>query len=443
MFENLTQKFLETFRIISGRPKITEQILDEVCRQLRTLLLEADVNVKVIKDFVQNIREKVLSTQKFEKSMNAEQHFIRVVYKELAQIMGEKFEPLNFQAKPPAVFLLVGLQGTGKTTSILKLANYLKEKEKKSIMAVSVDIYRPAAIEQLNTLMTRNGFEHFNSPILDSVRERALLAKEEAIRKNLDVLLIDTAGRLHIDTEMMDEISDLVSLLSPAETLLVLDAMTGQDAVKVAVTFNEKVPLSGIILTKMDGDARGGAALSIRAVTGCPIKFIGTGEKAEDWEVFYPDRLASRILDMGDLLSLAEKAKTVLDKEESIKLVKKIKKNDFTLADFYFQLQQIKKIGSFENILKFMPGVGKFTKELENMSPPDDELKKIEAIILSMTPEERGNHAIIDGSRRKRIAKGSGTEVQDVNRLLKQFLEARKIMNRFANSSMGKRRPLW
>jgi signal recognition particle subunit SRP54 len=339
--------------------------------------------------------------------------------------------------------MIVGLQGSGKTTTAVKLARYLKEAQKKNVLTASVDIYRPAAIEQLKVMVSPLGIDNFESPTMDSARSRALLAKEEAIRRNADVLILDTAGRLHVDQEMMDEVSELSSVLSPAEILLVVDAMTGQDAVRIATSFQERLPLTGLLLTKLDGDARGGAALSVRAVTGVPIKFVGTGEKPVDLEVFHPDRMASRILDMGDLLSLAEKAQSTLDPEETLKLARKVKKNDFTLADFYLHLQQIKKMGSFENLLKFLPGMGQLTKQFKHLTPPDTELKKIEAIILSMTPEERVDHGILDGSRRRRIAFGSGTKVEDVNRLVKQFLEARKMMTRLTKTAMGKRRGLW
>ena len=270
-----------------------------------------------------------------------------------------------------------------------------------------------------------------------------MLAKEEAVKGLYEVLLVDTAGRLHVDEPMMVELAELGDLFEPAETLLVIDSMTGQDAVNVATSFQERIPLSGVILTKLDGDSRGGAALSVKAVTGCPIKFVGTGEKPQDFEVFHPDRLASRILDMGDILSLAEKAQASIPAEDALAIAKKAKKNAFTLADFYTHLQQIRKMGSFENLLKFLPGMGRFSNQLKGMAPPDTELKKIEAIILSMTPQERVDHRLIDGSRRRRISKGSGTQVEDINRLMKQFLEARKMMTRLVNSPMGKRRSMW
>ncbi|MBI4404652.1 MAG: signal recognition particle protein, partial [Deltaproteobacteria bacterium] len=405
-------------------------------------LLEADVNVKVVKDFVDAVRAKALGSE-VQKSITPEQHFIRIVYAELAQIMGGKAAPLNFKVRPPAVFLVVGLQGSGKTTTVVKLGHHIHQVYKKSVMVASVDIQRPAAIEQLRVASGSVDVEVFESTVMDSARHRAVLAQEEAIRRSADVLLLDTAGRLHVDQEMMTEIADIAGLLEPAEILLVLDSMTGQDAVRIAMSFQDRVPLSGTILTKLDGDARGGAALSVRAVTGCPIKFIGVGEKATDLEVFHPDRLASRILDMGDLLSLAEKAQHTIDPETALKLAKKAKKNEFTLADFFQHLQQIKKMGSFENLLKFLPGIGAAAKQLKTMAPPDTELKKIEAIILSMTPGERVDHNLLDGSRRKRIARGSGTKVEEVNRLIKQFLEARKMMSRFTKSAMGKRPRMW
>lgn len=442
MFESLTEKLVQTLRVVSGKNRLSEELLDEACRQLRTSLLEADVNVKVVKDFVSQVRTRSLGSE-VQKSLSPEQHFIRIVYEELAGVMGGKAAGLNFRVRPPAVFMLVGLQGTGKTTTTAKLARYLKEKERKRVFAASLDIYRPAAIEQLKVQVEPLGVDVFDSPVTTSVRERALLAQEEAIRQNAEVLLLDTAGRLHVDNEMMDELEELASQFSPAEILLVVDAMSGQDVVNVAESFQNRLELSGIVLTKLDGDTRGGAALSVRAVTGCPIKLMGTGEKTTDLEVFHPDRIASRILDMGDLLSLAEKAQSALDPAESIKITKKIKKNDFTLGDFYTHLQQIKKMGSFENLLKFLPGMGQMSKQLKGMAPPDTELKKIEAIILSMTPHERTDHDVLDASRRRRIAQGSGTEVQDVNRLVRQFLEARKMMSRMAKSPMGKRRGMW
>lgn len=442
MFESLTEKLLGTLRTLSGKSRLTEEVLDEVCRQLRTNLLEADVNVKVVKDFIESVRQKALGAE-VQKSLTPEQHFIRIVYNELAQMMGAKATPLNFNVRPPAVIMMCGLQGSGKTTSTIKLARYIQETLKKSVMVASIDIYRPAAIDQLRTLAKQLEIDHFESPVTDSARDRSVLAKEEAIRKNIQVLLVDTAGRLHVDNEMMDEITELSAVFEPIETLLVIDAMTGQDAVRIAASFQERLALTGLILTKLDGDARGGAALSVRAVTGCPIKFIGVGEKPQDLEPFHPDRMASRILDMGDLLSLAEKASSTLDLEETLKLAKKVKKNDFTLADFYTHIQQIKKMGSFENLLKFLPGMGQMTKQFKGMTPPDTELKKIEAIIRSMTPIERVDHAILDGSRRKRIALGSGTKVEDVNRLVKQFLEARKMMNRLTKTAMGKRGRMW
>ncbi|MBM4303702.1 MAG: signal recognition particle protein [Deltaproteobacteria bacterium] len=442
MFDSLTEKLVTTLRTLSGKTRLSEETLDEVCRQLRTNLLEADVNVKVVKDFIESVRAKSLGKE-VQRSISPEQHFIRIVFEELTNVMGGKATELNFRVRPPAVFMVVGLQGSGKTTTSVKLAKYIKDKFKKSVLAASMDVYRPAAIEQLATQMQSLGIENFESSTTKSVRERAILAKEEAIRKNMDVLLVDTAGRLHIDNEMMDEVSELAQVFQPAEILLVIDGMTGQDAVKIASSFNERLALSGLILTKLDGDARGGAALSVRAVTGVPIKFVGIGEKSADFEVFHPDRLASRILDMGDLLSLAEKATTTLDPEETLKLATKAKKNDFTLADFYSHLQQIKKMGSFENLMKFLPGMGQMTKQFKDMAPPDTELKKIEAIIQSMTPNERVDHNLLDGSRRKRIAAGSGTKVEDINKLMKQFLEARKMMTRLTKMSLGKRNRMW
>jgi signal recognition particle subunit SRP54 len=442
MFESLTEKLVETLRVVSGKNRLNETLVDEACRQLRTTLLEADVNVKVVKDFVQQVRARSLGTE-VQKSLSPEQQFIRIVYEELAAVMGGKAVPLNFRVRPPAVFMVVGLQGTGKTTTTAKIAKHLSEKEKKRVLVASMDVYRPAAIDQLKVMVESLKIDVFQSSVTDSVRARALLAQEEAIRQNAEVLLLDTAGRLHVDDALMVELEELASAFSPAEILLVVDSMSGQDVVQVAEAFQKRLDLTGIVLTKLDGDTRGGAALSVRAVTGCPIKLMGTGEKIADLETFHPDRIASRILDMGDLLSLAEKAQSTLDPEESLKIAKKIKKNDFTLADFFTHLQQIKKMGSFENLMKFLPGMGQMSKQLQGMTPPDTELRKIEAIILSMTPNERTDHDLLDGSRRKRIATGSGTQVQDVNRLIKQFMEARKMMTRMAKSPMGKRGRLW
>jgi signal recognition particle subunit SRP54 len=439
MFESLTEKILSTLRTISGKNKLSEEVINEVCEKLRVNLLEADVNVKVIKTFLENIKTKALGSE-VQKSFTPEQHFIRIVFQELTSLMGDKKVEVNLSTRPPAVILMVGLQGSGKTTTTGKLSQYLKNTLKKSVMVASIDIYRPAAIEQLKVVAEQVGVTNFENPMTFSARDRAIKAKEEAIKKSMDVLIIDSAGRLHIDEDLMAEIQEVSSVVEPIETILVVDGMTGQDAVKITESFTEKLKPTGVILTKLDGDTKGGAALSIKGVTQCPIKFIGTGEKPSDFEVFHPDRMASRILDMGDLLSLAEKAQSTLDPEQTIKLAKKIKKNDFTLADFYMHLQQIKKMGSFENLMKFIPGMGQMSKQISHMAPPDKELKKIEAIILSMTPTERVDHNIIDGSRRKRIANGSGTKVEDINRLLKQFLEARKMMTRFTNSPMGKRK---
>lgn len=442
MFEALTEKLIQTLRVVSGKNRLTEELVDEACRQVRTSLIEADVNVKVVKDFVQQVRSRSLGAE-VQKSVSPEQQFIRIVYEELANVMGGKAVPLNFKVRPPAVFMVVGLQGTGKTTTTAKIAKYLKEQLKKRVLVASMDVYRPAAIEQLKIMAEPLGVDVFENPLTDSVRARALLAQEEAIRQNAEVLLLDTAGRLHIDESLMGELEELASAFSPAEILLVVDSMSGQDVVAVAESFQKRLDLTGIVLTKLDGDSRGGAALSVRAVTGCPIKLMGTGEKVTDLEIFHPDRIASRILDMGDLLSLAEKAQNTLDPVESLKTAKKLKKNDFNLADFFTHLQQIKKMGSFENLMKFLPGMGQMSKQIQGMTPPDAELKKIEAIILSMTPKERIDHDLLDGSRRKRIAQGSGTEVQDVNRLVKQFMEARKMMTRMAKSPMGKRGRMW
>lgn len=429
MFDNLTEKFDSVFKKLRGHGRLTEENIQEALREVRLVLLEADVNFRVVKDFVASVRERAVG-QEVLKSLTPAQQVIKVVRDELGRLMGEGDENhLDLAARPPVPVMLCGLQGAGKTTTCGKLALKLR-KEKRNPLLVPADIYRPAAIEQLKTVGRQLGIAVFDSsPGQDPVR-----ICEEACRfaelNGYDTLILDTAGRLHVDEELMQELVRIKSSLAPREVLFVADAMTGQDAVNVAQSFNEKLDISGVILTKLDGDARGGAALSIRAVTGKPIKLVGLGEKLDALETFHPDRMAQRILGMGDVLSLIEKAEAVIDRDQAAAMEQKLRKEGFTLETFRDQLQSIKKMGSMESLLKMIPGAGKALKEAKGMQLPDKELKKIEAIINSMTPGERKNHRILNGSRRLRIAKGSGTTVQDVNQLVKRFTEAQKMMKK-------------
>jgi signal recognition particle subunit SRP54 len=429
MFDNLTDKFESVFKKLRGHGRLTEENIQEVLREVRLVLLEADVNFRVVKDFVAAVRERAVG-QDVLKSLTPAQQVIKIVRDELGRLMGEgEDNALNLGGRPPVPLMVCGLQGSGKTTSCGKLALRLR-KEKRSPLLVPADVYRPAAIEQLKTLGRQIGV-----PVFDSRADMdPLRICEEARRfaelNGYDTLILDTAGRLHIDQELMGELVRIKTSLAPREILLVADAMTGQDAVNVAQSFNEQLDLTGVILTKLDGDARGGAALSIRAVTGKPIKLIGMGEKLDALEVFHADRMAQRILGMGDVLSLIEKAEAAIDRDQAADLEKKLRKEGFTLETFRDQLQSIKKMGSMESLLKMIPGAGKAMKQVKDMQLPDQELKRIEAMINSMTPRERRDHRLINGSRRLRIAKGSGTSVQEVNKLLKRFTEAQKMMKK-------------
>jgi signal recognition particle subunit SRP54 len=429
MFDNLTEKFDSVFKKLRGRGRLTEENIKEALREVRLVLLEADVNYRVVKDFISAVRERAVG-QEVLKSLTPAQQVIKVVRDELGRLMGEGVENrLDLAARPPVPVMLCGLQGSGKTTTCGKLALRLR-KDKRNPLLVPADVYRPAAIEQLKTVGRQLGVAVFDSqPGQDPVR-----ICEEAHRfaelNGYDTLILDTAGRLHIDEELMQELVQIKGSLAPREILFVADAMTGQDAVNVAKSFDEKLDISGVILTKLDGDARGGAALSIRAVTGKPIKFAGLGEKMDALEVFHPDRMAQRILGMGDVLSLIEKAEAVIDQDKAAAMEQRLRKEGFTLENFRDQLQSIKKMGSMESLLGMIPGAGKALKQAKGMQLPDKELKKIEAIISSMTLRERRDHRIIKGSRRLRIAKGSGTTVQDVNQLLKRFTEAQKMMKK-------------
>ena len=430
MFDSLTSKLEKTFSKLRGRGKVTEADLDEALKEIRTALLEADVNIKVAKTFCDNVREKALG-MKVIKTLSPGQMVIKFVHEELVATLGEH-APLNLRNAPPVVILVAGLQGSGKTTTCGKLGKYLKEEMSRSPLLVSVDVYRPAAIEQLKTVGKGLGLEVFDSKATDQPLAIAQAALNQARVKAMDTIIIDTAGRLQIDEKLMDELADIVEAVEPHEILLVVDAMTGQEAVNVAKGFDERLEIDGVILTKLDGDARGGAALSVKAVTGKPIKFIGVGEKSDALEVFYPDRMAQRILGMGDVMSLIEKAAKQVSEEDAKKLHKKLKKNEFTLEDFHSQLQSIKKMGSIGSLMKMMPGMGQLAKQVDD-DKAEREMKRVEAIILSMTPAERQDHELINGSRRKRIATGSGTSVEEVNKLLEQFTMMRKMMKKLTN----------
>ncbi len=425
MFENLSERLESTFKRLRGKGKLTQSDVEKGLREVRLALLEADVHFRVVKDFINRVKERALGAEVME-SLTPAQQLIKIVHEELVHTLGDEAVPLNLTGPRPIPILLVGLQGSGKTTSAAKLARFLKKKGLKPFL-VPADVYRPAAIDQLKTLARQVGVPCFETDPQEKPVEIVKKALAEAKAKGYDVAIIDTAGRLHIDEAMMQEVQEIKEAIAPREVLLVADAMTGQDAVNIAKNFHEKVGLTGVILTKVEGDARGGAALSIRAVTGCPIKFLGTGEKLDALEVFHPDRMASRILGMGDVLSLIEKAQEAFDLKKAKELQEKLKREAFTLEDLREQIRQMKRLGSLENILKLIPGLG---NKLKNLPFDERELVRMEAIINSMTPQERRNPKIINASRKRRIAKGSGTTVQDVNRLLKSYEEMRRLFKR-------------
>ncbi|QUM75198.1 signal recognition particle protein [Moritella sp. 24] len=431
MFENLTDRLSATLKNVSGRGRLTEDNVKDTLREVRMALLEADVALPVVRAFIKNVKEKALG-QDVSKSLNPGQAFIKIVQSELESAMGEANETLNLAAQPPAVLMMAGLQGAGKTTSVAKLSRFLKEREKKSVLVVSADVYRPAAIKQLETLAGEVDVEFFPSNIEQKPVDIANAAIEHARKSFIDVVIVDTAGRLHVDTDMMQEIKDLHAAINPIETLFVVDAMTGQDAANTAAAFNESLPLTGIILTKADGDARGGAALSIRHITGKPIKFIGMGEKIDALEPFHPERIASRILGMGDVLSLIEEVERKVDKDKAEKLAKKVQKGKgFDLEDFRDQLVQMKSMGGMMGMMDKLPGMNEVPDAVKDQM--DDKLtNRMEAIINSMTPAERKRPEIIKGSRKRRIATGSGTQIQDVNKLLKQFTQMQKMMKKMS-----------
>ena len=434
-FEGLSEKLSNAFKKLKNKGKLSENDVKEAMREVRLALLEADVNYKVAKELTAKITERAVGQDVME-SLTPGQMVVKIVNEELTELMGGDNARIEFASKPPTVIMLCGLQGSGKTTHAAKLALMLKNQNHRPLL-VACDIYRPAAIDQLKVVGAKAGV-----PVFEKGTQNPVKTAKEAIRNakdyGNDVVILDTAGRLHIDEELMDELKNVKAEVEPNEILLVIDSMTGQDAVNVAKSFNEKLEISGVILTKLDGDTRGGAALSVKAVTGKPIKFAGTGEKLEDIEVFHPDRMASRILGMGEIVSLVEGAQEQYDEEEAKRLQKKIAKNQFDFNDFLSQIAQIKKMGNLKELASMIPGVGKAIKDIDI---DDNAFKSIEAIIYSMTPEERSNPAILNGSRRQRIAKGSGTNIQEVNRLLKQFDQTRKMMKMVTGSKMGKMMP--
>lgn len=438
MFDNLSGRLGQVVKNMTGQGRLTEDNIKDALRDVRMALLEADVALPVVKDFVAKVKERAVGIEVIQ-SVSPGQAFIKVVHDELIHLMGDANETLDLAAQPPATVMMAGLQGAGKTTTVGKLAKHLKEREKKKVMVVSCDIYRPAAIKQLETLATQVGVEYFPSDVSQKPADIARAALEQAKKSFMDVLLIDTAGRLHIDQEMMEEIKALHSTVKPTETLFVVDSMTGQDAANTAKAFNDALELTGVVLTKTDGDARGGAALSIREITGKPIKFIGRGEKIEALDPFYPDRMASRILGMGDVLSLVEEAQQKLDMQQAEKMANKLRKGKgFDLEDLRDQLLQLDKLGGMGGLMDKLPGMGQIPEEARKQAMNDKSTKQMVAIINSMTPQERRFPDIIKGSRKKRIAAGSGTQVQDVNRLLKQHLQMKKMMKKLSGGGLRK-----
>jgi len=422
MFDSLTEKLEVTFKKLRGRGTLTEDNIRDALKEVRRALLEADVNYKVTRDFINDIQQEATGATTL-RSVEPGQQIIKIVHNKLVKLLGEKTAEVHVSEHPPSIIMVVGLQGSGKTTLAAKLGLHYKKKNKR-VLLVAADPYRPAAIKQLQTLGKQIDvavFEMGQVRPQDICREAINKAKNEFV----DLIIFDTAGRLHIDDELMTELAEIKQLSQPQEILLVADAMTGQDAVNVAREFNERLNITGVVLSKLDGDARGGAALSIRSVTGCPIKLAGIGEKLSDIEEFHPDRMASRILGMGDIVTLVEKAQETVDIKEAEKLEKKLRKEQFTLEDFYGQMQQLKKMGPLESLLEMIPGLG---KALKGATIDPKAMPRVEAMILSMTPEERQNPHIINGSRRKRISRGSGTSIQDLNRMLKQFVQMKKML---------------
>ncbi|TCV99294.1 signal recognition particle protein [Biostraticola tofi] len=437
MFENLSDRLSRSLRNISGRGRLTEDNIKDTLREVRMALLEADVALPVVREFINRVKERAVG-QDVNKSLTPGQEFVKIVRTELVNAMGAENNDLNLAAQPPAVVLMAGLQGAGKTTSVGKLGKFLREKHKKKVLVVSADVYRPAAIKQLETLAETVGVDFFPSDAGQKPLDIVNQAVRHAKLKFYDVLLVDTAGRLHVDSAMMDEIIQIHSAINPVETLFVVDAMTGQDAANTAKAFNEALPLTGVVLTKVDGDARGGAALSIRHITGKPIKFMGVGEKTDALEPFYPDRLAGRILGMGDVLSLIEDIESKVDRAQAEKLASKLKKGDgFDLTDFLEQLKQMRNMGGMASMMSKLPGAGQLPDNVKSQMD-DKVLVRMEAIINSMTLKERAQPEIIKGSRKRRIASGCGLQVQDVNRMLKQFDEMQRMMKKMKKGGMAK-----
>jgi len=435
MFDNLTQRLTQTMQKLRGKGRLTEDSIRETLREVRIALLEADVALPVVQSFISQVKERALG-QEVISSLQPGQALVKIVHDELVRVMGEENEALDLKASPPVVVLLAGLQGSGKTTTTAKLAKHLKEQLKKKVMVVSCDVYRPAAIDQLKTLAEQVGVHFHPSSVTDNPVAIARQAVDAARKQFVDVLLVDTAGRLHIDADMMDEIRQLHAAVNPHETLFVVDSMTGQDAANTAKAFNEALALTGVILTKTDGDARGGAALSVRQITGKPIKFVGTGEKTDALQPFHPERIASRILGMGDVLSLVEDVQRHVDQEKAEKLARKIKKGQgFDLEDFRSQLEQMQSMGGLGNLVDKMPGMSELPDQVKNRVNDKQTVSMI-AIINSMTPQERIFPDVIRGSRKKRIASGSGTQIQDVNRMLKQFSQMQRMMKKFGKGGM-------
>ena len=435
MFENLSDRLTQSLKKISGKGSLSEKNIQETLREVRMALLEADVALPVVKAFVGQVKDRALG-QEVNSSLNPGQQFLKIVQNELENVMGESNESLDLAVQPPAVILMAGLQGAGKTTSVAKLSRYLREREKKKVMVVSADIYRPAAIEQLKMLAAEVGAEFF--PSQPDQKPVAIVKAAIAAAKTqfIDVLIVDTAGRLHIDGEMMSEIKEIHGVAKPVETLFVIDAMIGQDAVNTAQAFNQALPLTGIILTKVDGDARGGAALSVRHVTGKPIKFLGVGEKTDALEPFHPERIASRILGMGDVLSLIEDVERKVDKKKAEKLAQKVVKGKrFDLEDLRDQLQQMKNMGGMAGLMDKLPGMGNMA-QMAQQANASNQFERMECIIDSMTPKERSNPDILNGSRKRRITMGSGTSIQDLNRLLKQHKQMGKMMKKMKGKGM-------
>lgn len=442
MFENLTDKLQRTFKTLRGQGTLTEENVTEALREIRLALLEADVNFKVVKQLVDQVREKALG-QEVMTALSPGEQVVKIVRDELVEILGRDTARLKFASQPPTVILMAGLQGSGKTTTSGKLAHWLKNGGHRPLL-VSVDVYRPAAREQLKIVAQAVKAQLYEGQVTaadtPTVERLAREARREAMNSGCDVLIVDTAGRLHIDEQLMEEMQSLKGLLNPHEILFVADAMTGQDAVRSADEFHKKLSLTGVVLTKLDGDARGGAALSIRSVTGQPIKFIGVGEKYDALETFHPDRIVSRILGMGDVLSLIEKAEEKLDKKKSEEFARKALSGDgFSLEDFRDQLRQVKKLGSLQSIVGMLPKIGPFAQLHGKTELDDKQLVRVEAIINSMTPHERDHHEVINGSRRKRIARGSGTTVQEVNQLLRQYAQMRKMFKQMGKASFNRR----